>query len=212
VSFQILFNLLSSTHLIIQTFYILYTIYWHVWGVCVTNNNRIWIGCLDLLPSSIIITLNYNQFQQLTINDYPRLAPILTGLRVSSLRLWLIWFWFTSHSLLVYERRMPNDGSLMNESVQVKVKVTLRLTVSQSVSLGDRILIAVWQLRSCFCGAPSLTRGRVCLLYMLLVLASADFPGSKSLGTRDHILLSQVWHYHFRRLLRLAGSRWRPLI
>jgi hypothetical protein len=30
-----------------------------------------------------------------------------------------------------------------------------------------------------------------------------------SLGTRDHILLSQIWDFPFRRLLRLAGSRWR---
>jgi hypothetical protein len=43
-----------------------------------------------------------------------------------------------------------------------------------------------------FCGAPSLTRGRVCLLDMLLVLASVVFLGSESLGTRDHILLSQI--------------------
>jgi hypothetical protein len=54
----------------------------------------------------------------------------------------------------------------------------------------DKIFITVWQLRSCFCGAPSLTRGRVCLLYMLLALAV--FLGSESLGTRDHILLSQI--------------------
>jgi hypothetical protein len=36
----------------------------------------------------------------------------------------------------------------------------------------DQIFITLWQLRSSFCGAPSLTRGRVCLLYMLLALAS----------------------------------------
>jgi hypothetical protein len=30
------------------------------------------------------------------------------------------------------------------------------------------VFIILWQLRSCFYGAPSLTRGRVCLLYMLL--------------------------------------------
>jgi hypothetical protein len=43
-----------------------------------------------------------------------------------------------------------------------------------------------------FCGAPSLTRGRVCVLYMLLALASAVFLGPESLGTRDRILLSQI--------------------
>jgi hypothetical protein len=36
----------------------------------------------------------------------------------------------------------------------------------------------VWQLRSWFRGAPSLTRGRVCLLYLQLALASAVFLGS----------------------------------
>jgi hypothetical protein len=37
-----------------------------------------------------------------------------------------------------------------------------------------------------------LTSGRVCLSYMLLPVASAVCLGSESLGTRDHILLSQV--------------------
>jgi hypothetical protein len=72
-----------------------------------------------------------------------------------------------------------------------------------------QIFSIVWQLRSCFYGAPSLTRGLVCLLYMLLVLTSAVFLGSESLGSRDHILLSQFGYFPFRRLLRLAGSRWR---
>jgi hypothetical protein len=36
----------------------------------------------------------------------------------------------------------------------------------------------VWQLRSWFRGSPSLTRGRVCLLYVPLALASAVFLGS----------------------------------
>jgi hypothetical protein len=55
------------------------------------------------------------------------------------------------------------------KTVQVKVKVTLLLMDSQSVSLGveppsgahDQIFFTVWHLRSGFCGAPSLTRGRV---------------------------------------------------
>jgi hypothetical protein len=36
---------------------------------------------------TITITLNYNQLEQLTINDCLRLAPFLTGVRVSSLPL-----------------------------------------------------------------------------------------------------------------------------
>jgi hypothetical protein len=64
-------------------------------------------------------------------------------------------------------------------------------------------------VRILFCGGPSLRRGQVCLLYMLLVLASVVFLGSKSLWIHGHILLSQIWDFPFRRLLRLAGSRWR---
>jgi hypothetical protein len=39
--------------------------------------------------------------------------------------------------------------------------------------------------------APSLMRGRVCNLLLLLVLASAVLLGSDTRGTQDHILLSQ---------------------
>jgi hypothetical protein len=76
-----------------------------------------------------------------------------------------------------------------------KDKVTLRPTASQSVSLGvelhlglmtrylllfDSTVLLLW--------APSLTRGRFCLLYMQLALASAVFLGSESLGT-----LATLW-------------------
>jgi hypothetical protein len=82
----------------------------------------------------------------------------------------------------------------------IKVKVTLRMTVSQSVSLGVELHLGLMTRYFLlfdfyglfFCGAPSLVRGRICLLYMLLVLASVVFLGSESLGTRDHILLSQL--------------------
>jgi hypothetical protein len=57
--------------------------------------------------------------------------------------------------------------------------------------------------------AHSLTRGRVNRLQFLLVLASAVIFGSESRRTRGHILLSQIWDFPFRRLLRLAGSRWK---
>jgi hypothetical protein len=55
----------------------------------------------------------------------------------------------------------------------------------------------------------SLTRGRICLLYMLLAHAIVVFVGSESLGIRDHILQSQISDFPFRRLLLFSGSRWR---
>jgi hypothetical protein len=55
----------------------------------------------------------------------------------------------------------------------------------------------------------SLTRGRVYRLQMLLALASAVILGSESRGTRDHILLSQIWDFPFRCLLGLAGLSWK---
>jgi hypothetical protein len=91
----------------------------------------------------------------------------------------------------------------------VKVKVMLQPTVSQPLCLAikhpsgvyDNILITVRELRVCCCGALSLTRGRVCILKLLLVLDSAVIFGSESRETRDHILLSQIRNFPLRRLL-----------
>jgi hypothetical protein len=83
--------------------------------------------------------------------------------------------------------------------------------VSSPSGAHDQIFITLWQLRYCFCRAPSLTRGRICLLYMLLALASAFILGSKSRGTRDQILLSQIQDFPFCRFLfhYCAFSRFR---
>jgi hypothetical protein len=77
------------------------------------------------------------------------------------------------------------------------------------------------------CGASTLMRGRVCRLQLLLALASAVILRSESRGIRDshqpggpgpRIYIPQEQGgpvippgtgFHFRRLLRLAGLRWR---
>jgi hypothetical protein len=66
---------------------------------------------------------------------------------------------------------------------------------SQSVSgVVTRLHFSVWQLRVSWCGAPSLTRGRVCnlLVQLLLGLARAVTLGLKSRRIRNHILLPHL--------------------
>jgi hypothetical protein len=89
------------------------------------------------------------------------------------------------------------------------VSLTVCLDIKHSSGAQNKIFITVRQLGVCWCGAPSLTRRRVCRLQLLLVLASAVILGSGYRGTRDHILLSQIRDFPFRRLLRVAGLRWK---
>jgi hypothetical protein len=82
----------------------------------------------------------------------------------------------------------------------LSLSLILRPTVSRPICLGikqpsgayDQIFITVRELRVCWYGAFSLTRGRVCRLQLLLALANAVIFGSESRGTRDHILPSQI--------------------
>jgi hypothetical protein len=56
----------------------------------------------------------------------------------------------------------------------------------------DQMYVTVRQLRVCWCGTPSHQRGWVCRLQLLLALVGAVVLGSKSCGTHDHFLLSEL--------------------
>jgi hypothetical protein len=113
----------------------------------------------------------------------------------------VIWFGLSLSSDLNHD--WPELWLLIYDCVHSESYVT---TESQSASLeikhpfrpDDQMFITVRQLCVSWCGALSLTRGWVCLL----ALASAVILGSESRATRNRYFL-------FRRLLRLAGLRWK---
>jgi hypothetical protein len=99
----------------------------------------------------------------------------------------------SDHILLSYLRRtFSSPPTTRRVTVEVfdptSTRVLLESSQSHIATDGQLVSLTVTVF---FWGSPSLTRRRVCLLYMLLALASAVFLGSESLGTRDRILLSQ---------------------
>jgi hypothetical protein len=103
--------------------------------------------------------------------------------------------WRSSHTSLLLFHLSSQDSS------GVRARVTLWLAVYRlSVHLGDKPLEIhdtqfFSQLNTCGHSpsvTSSLTRGWVCRLQLLLVLASAVILRSESCGTHDRILLSQI--------------------
>jgi hypothetical protein len=73
----------------------------------------------------------------------------------------------------------------------------------------DQIFITVLTVTVLFFLWSALSDERTGLSFVYAAGPCQRFLGSESLGTRDHILLSQIWDFPFRCILRLAGSRWR---
>jgi predicted solute-binding protein len=110
----------------------------------------------------------------------------------------------TATSLVEHNYWLPSRFELRNSTdCSEFLTVTLRLAdYRQTVRLGDKALEThdhnnfVCQLTTCGYRpyvTSSLTKGWVCRLQLLMVLASAVIPLSEPRGSRHHILLSQIW-------------------
>jgi hypothetical protein len=169
------------------------------------------------------ISLDYNEYSVIAdLHTFHFTVAHALGFSVSTSRLLATdlktetSFWNHYEVFLSFLVQSPwNLGTQLLAESESESYIT---TDSQSASLSWN-KAPTWGLRpdiylsltitALFLWASSLTRGSVWLLYMLLALASVVFLGSESLWTRNHILLSQIWDFPFRRLLRLTGSRWR---
>jgi hypothetical protein len=108
------------------------------------------------------------------------------------------WNFFLVHYMQVLcQCRFCKEGQRL---LQVQVQVTLRLTVSQSVSLGvephlglmTRYSLLLWQLRSCFVGRPLWRENASTTPEILdLVIQSRCGPHRKRL--LHYCVLSRCW-------------------
>jgi hypothetical protein len=100
--------------------------------------------------------------------------------------------WFPESQSYFTTDCLPSISSSWRQAPRGQSYVT---TDSQSASL-SLCQASIWGLRPDFCYCQTvaglLMWGALCLLQLLLVLASAVILGFESCGTRDHILLSQI--------------------
>jgi hypothetical protein len=125
--------------------------------------------------------ITYRRFVRDALHPFPaskwekvRHWQVIQKRRTGSVRHWLELFTYS----FPLPRVLTVTSIFRHPILILSLSLMLRPTVSRPVCLGakhpsgayDQIFIIVWQLRSCSCGAASLTRGRVCLLYVLLGL------------------------------------------
>jgi hypothetical protein len=143
-------------------------------------------------------------FHRLTSFSFVLLVPNCCRVRVLLLRLLLTHNWTrTVIAFIPPHLELSSFGTDSKSSQSQSHIVTDGQSASKSWCQAPLLLFDSYSF--VFVGRP-LWWENGCLLYMLLALVSAVFLGSESLGTRDHIIVSHIWGFPFRRLLQLAKS------
>jgi hypothetical protein len=95
----------------------------------------------------------------------------LNSFWITNLSLYFFWIsdWSLASSLLLLNTTACQCQSQSHSHIATDGRSVSKSWCRAPFGAHDQIFITVWQLR--FCGAPSLTRGRVCRLQLLLVLA-----------------------------------------
>jgi hypothetical protein len=137
----------------------------------------------------LLVYFNYSHYIASALKLIKNASFCARGLFLSTMH----FIWFSEQTIFI-------SLCTVNHSVFVRVRVTLRLAVYRpSFRLSDKPLethdqsfyFPTENLSYSPYVTSSLTRGRVCHLQLLLVLASAVILRSESRGNYDHILLSQ---------------------
>jgi hypothetical protein len=158
--------------------------------------------------SQVVTTNNYNTLKiTLTITQKIKRSTSACSRCLVTIRIWIFNYW-TVFWILLQMNLWPNWIETESKSESY---VT---TDGESASLSWN-KAPIWGLRSdfyyCMTVAGLLVWGILSDERTGLSFAIAADPRqrSKPRGTRDHILLSQIRDFPFRRLLRLPGLRWR---
>jgi hypothetical protein len=162
---------------------------------------------IGFISTSITITINYNAHNQWLSKT--RSIPYWTTSVFYSTMTDLVLIYKSVTSAAIVVRWLTLHSWTLNYSYEwireFKVKVTLRLKVSQSVSLGvephlglmTRYLLLFDRYGLVHVGRPLWREDGSVFCVCCWSLPAQSFLGPESLGTRDHILLFQICDFLF---------------
>jgi hypothetical protein len=198
-----------------------FTDHWHTQtSVLSVLQSPLAVSWQRILTQAVTVSLNYTHqishkviTAALSTNYIPGWRPFHTSLLVfssqpnfqlSTLAVELLPTTLATNSFL---HSSPYRTELSTQSQSQNHIATDGQSVSLVSSLGahEQIFVTAWQLGLVFVGRPLWREDGSDFCVCCWALPAQSYLGP---SPRDHILLSQIWDFPFRRL-RLARSRWR---